>query len=646
MKVIRYLVVPIYKVPAITNKKVMEEILEQLIKESKLHKDIYSKLDVSAEKVSIFDDTVQLIERVQTQLTENENVDTNYVRLYTNHANTMLSQMPYRGHGDSSFINHQNDHWKSQNVDQFERHIYQNMWAQNQSLKFQIDFFEKIGNFNSNIVLVGANGSGKTLISEKLKEYLNNNGVVISAQRILLLPSFENVGNPTLTASKLKQEQTRIKTYKDQDHFHYINSEFEIVLKHLLAENIQAGNKFRKNALKNTEAELPIDSPEKTTLDLAFEIWNSLIDHRKLDCEDGINIKTYLDNGDSYASIQMSDGEKVLLYLIAQVLLAPKDGFIVIDEPEMYLHKTILNKLWNSLESRRTDCLFIYLTHDLDFATSRNLAKKIWIKSYTYPDFWEMENIQSNEIPEALLLELLGSRKNILFCEGIKGSLDEKLYSLLFPDYTITSVGSCFNVINHTKAFNKLTNVHTEAFGLIDSDHHSNERLDKIAEENIFSFNVSEVENLFLDENFLKFFAVTILSDESKIEEIKIEVLIELEREKELQISNYISTRINNIFTDSDLSKGNTLDKVKTNYNSFLDAIKIDDFYAEREAEINAVIFSNDYEKAISIFNNKGLKRIPSRHFGVTDFTDKCFKLINNHPEKIELFRKYFPEEL
>ncbi|GHV17087.1 hypothetical protein FACS1894169_11730 [Bacteroidia bacterium] len=83
--------------------------------------------------------------------------------------------------------------------------------------------------------------------------------------------------------------------------------------------------------------------------------------------KDGVNV---------YQPIQMSDGEKVLLFLIAQVLQAPKDGFIVVDEPEMYLHKTILKKLWDRLEKERPDCLFIYLTHDLDFATSGKSSER------------------------------------------------------------------------------------------------------------------------------------------------------------------------------------------------------------------------------------------------------------------------------
>src|SRR5690606_32503484 len=131
--------------------------------------------------------------------------------------------------------------------------------------------------------------------------------------------------------------------------------------------------------------------------------------------------------------------------------------------------------------------------------TSRT-AKKVWIKNFNFPNNWDIENIPDNELPENLLLELLGSRKNILFCEGKKGSIDEKIYNVLFPNFTITPVESCFDVINYTKSFNKLPNMTTKAFGLIDSDHHGNERLKALEPANIFSFSMTEPENLFLDE--------------------------------------------------------------------------------------------------------------------------------------------------
>lgn len=78
----------------------------------------------------------------------------------------------------------------------------------------------------------------------------------------------------------------------------------------------------------------------------------------------------------------MSDGERVTIYLLGQCLIAPNDMTIIIDEPEIHLHKSIMYRLWDKIEEFCPNKTFIYITHDLDFAASRKEATKIWVKSY------------------------------------------------------------------------------------------------------------------------------------------------------------------------------------------------------------------------------------------------------------------------
>lgn len=119
----------------------------------------------------------------------------------------------------------------------------------------------------------------------------------------------------------------------------------------------------------------------------------------------------------------MSDGERVIFYLIGQCLAARENGILVIDEPELHLHRVLQSRLWDAVESERADCLFVYLTHDLDFAVTRVNATKIWLKSYEN-NRWDWHLVPENEdIPERLLLEILGSRKPILFVEGDRKSV-------------------------------------------------------------------------------------------------------------------------------------------------------------------------------------------------------------------------------
>ncbi|MDA5132952.1 AAA family ATPase [Psychrobacter sp. ANT_H3] len=515
---------------------------------------------------------------------------------------------------------------------------------------FNLELFNKFNFFNNNIVAIGANGSGKSTLSAKLRDYLPDSAMIISAQKLLIIPVFKNVTNPIDTIKDLQESQsheksTRFKSVSDSNYSpetDLIKHEFKVLLSNLLSENNTLNNKYVHSVRNGEKCNVP-----ESKLFKAIEIWNSLIEHRILECSDGINI-TLKTKGDEsiYPAYQMSDGEKVVLYYIAHVLQAPQDGFIIVDEPEMYLHKTLLSKLWDILETEREDCIFIYLTHDLEFATSRNTAKKVWIKSFNHPDKWEIEDIPSNVLPEALLLKLLGSRKRILFCEGESGKIDEKIYNLLLPDFTITPVKTCFDVINYTKAFNELPNTTTEAFGLIDSDHHETDRLLSLKAQNVFSLNVSEVENLLFDEGFLKGFSKQMMCDEDVVSTIKSEVIAKLDNIKELQVANYISAKINYYFKSSHVSKGNTRENVKTHYANFTDNINIDEWHDTRESELQDIISSKDYDRALRVINDKGLKVIANRNFNIGNFQDRAINYLQFNQDSHQHLLKHLPSEL
>ena len=618
--------------------------IKNAIKELDIHRQGAIKLGCDEVIISVFDGIIALVTNLFYEAKQGE-LKINYLNQFQSNLEVILSLLPFRGQRDISFLDHQHIQWKDQIKNNIEQNI-SNISHQCNQIEFNRNFFAKIGYFEHNVVAIGANGSGKTTLSNKFKDYLQNNGVVISAQRILLVPNFESISNPTNTASELKQYQLMDKTNKFGGASQNLLQEFGIVLKNLLADNISAGNSYRKKAIESVDLGEVIENPESTNLDTTLKIWNSLIEHREINCEDGINITANSENVKSYPANHMSDGEKVMLYLIAQVLQAPQNGFIVVDEPEMYLHKTILKKLWDILEAERTDCIFIYLTHDLDFASSRFTAKKIWIRSFTYPEEWEIEEIPIDEIPEALMLELLGSRKNILFCEGEKGKIDEKVYSILFPELTITPVGSCFNVINHTKAFNKLRNVNTSAVGLIDSDHHDTGRLVKLKENKVYSFNVAEVENLFLDIEFIKILVENLLVEDDIVEYIKSDVIKEMDSKKVEQASHYVTSKVNYYFADSHVSKGNDLDQLNSNYNVFINTVSIPDWYNERIAELSIMVENSKYESVLRAFNNKGLRKIANHHFKISDFTDRSIKLLQSNNEAKQALVKYFPNEI
>lgn len=523
------------------------------------------------------------------------------------------------------------------------------------NFKTTYHFFKELHFFNENLVVVGANGSGKSTLISNLKQTISEKiGIVIPAQKLFIIPTFDSIPNYNSTLREYENYQLNYNNGKttysasQTDSIPYnetqrYGAEYKYVLKTLLAERQYIRNRYCDNVERGEEVNI---NDLSTKINKVIEIWNYLIEHRELFC-DGSNIKVRVkESQEEYPAHQMSDGEKNILYLIGRVLLASENAMIIIDEPEMYLHKAIINKLWDKLEKERKDCIFVYLTHDLDFASSRN-AKKHWIKSFTYPHTWEFEEIKENEISENLLMKLLGSRKKILFCEGKTNSLDTKIYEILFPNYTVTPVESCSKVIQYTRAFNKYPSKEAQAFGIIDRDFRTNEQIQKLQTEQVYLYDVAEIENLFLIEEFLQEFA-TYKKEEIDINKIKEEILKKMKDDKENQISNYVSSYINYVFSEKHLRNGRTLQEVKDHFTNFQNDIKIEDVYNTRKQEYEKILNDKDYSKAILIYNNKGLHNIVEKtlKYSNNSYRDKALEFLKKNDKAKKILIECFPARL
>lgn len=518
--------------------------------------------------------------------------------------------------------------------------------------------FKSIGYADRNTVIVGANGSGKTTLANKLKKVLNiEDGIVIPAQKLLVIPTFSNI--PTLKSERDPFTEYQKKIFDDkqtyssdkQDDFPYtLAKESSLEYRRVLALLIAERN-AKRNEFLDSKAEGSVFHREeiRSTIDVVMEIWNDLIPHRKmsLDADCNLMISYEKDGGaKTYEAYRMSDGERIILYLVGRVLQAPKNGLIIVDEPEIFLHRTVVDKLWDRLEAERRDCTFIYMTHDLQFATSR-VGVKSWIKSYEYPLGWDIQIICDNEIPEQLLMELLGSCKQILFCEGTSTtSLDKKIFDVLFPNYIIYPLESCKDVINYTKAYNAIPNTNAKAYGLVDSDFRSTKEINDLKANNIFSYHVAEVENVFLVESFLKAFQNHhhFCGD---VEEIKKGIVSMLERDKEAQCANYVSARIDYYYRMNHMAKGNTKDEVAKKVREFNSDIKIEEWYDKRMNELELYIQKKNYAKVIAVYNNKGLHAVVEKEFRLRDFHTYALNYLKVAPEEVlNGLRQLFPEEL
>ena len=117
---------------------------------------------------------------------------------------------------------------------------------------------------------------------------------------------------------------------------------------------------------------------------------------------------------------------------------------------------------------------------------------------------WDYELIESNEsFPEEAYMEILGSRKPILFIEGTDtNSIDSKLYPFIFPDYLVKPMGGCQKQSRQTKAFGQLKDFHTlDSKGIVDRDRRTQGEINHLREQHIYVPDVAEVENLLMIED-------------------------------------------------------------------------------------------------------------------------------------------------
>lgn len=295
-------------------------------------------------------------------------------------------------------------------------------------VEFQFDEFKSI-------VLLGANGSGKTRLSVWIENKYDNVHR-ISAQKSLTMP--EEV-RPTTRERAIEEflyggssiDKHWLKTFGKNNYrwgnnpATFLLNDFDKLLTLLHTEEYEACVEFKDQFELGKDIAKPV-----TKLDIIQNIWEEVLPHRKLKKRAG-KIEVYSKDkpSDFYNASQMSDGERLVFYFIGEVICAPDNSIIVIDEPENHLHKSIIKKLWDKIENVRPDCKLIYLTHDLDFAISRNNAKLIWLKSYEGNEVWDYEVIENVEnIPKEIYLEIIGSRSPILFIEGDKSSHDYYIY--------------------------------------------------------------------------------------------------------------------------------------------------------------------------------------------------------------------------
>lgn len=542
------------------------------------------------------------------------------------------------------------------------------LWDRERRIDMKIRIPDIEGNINyienkKSIVLIGANGAGKTRMSIWIDE--NNPDINIhriSAQKSLNLPQMVSpteiqmaeeeflYGTSNDNKEWLKQYGKKSSRWGNSPETYLLN-DYEKLMQFLMTENYEKSIEYREKH-KNGQEEFDND----TRLEKIKEIWEDVILHRKIKICAGKIETSNRNEDDYYNGCEMSDGERAIFYFIGEVLCAKENSLIIIDEPENHLHKSILVRLWNAIECSRPDCMFLYITHNLDFASSRINSQIVWVKEFFVEDGWKYDLLDDINSSDSLKLEIMGNRQKVLLVEGTASkSIDRKLYSKVYPEFNIIPMESCNAVVQTTKAYNQTNNLHYEEVkGIIDRDRRDEEEIAKLKKNNIFVPKVAEIENLFLITDVIRIVAEK--QDKSEIEEIICEVQNKtfefLNSKIEEQALLFVKQKSQNYIVKKINEQVSTIEEYKIKLSELISVGDLQSMYDQEIEKMNKIIEERNYLAALRVINNKGLlpyTQLPNKFGWKKDYYIDYVLLLLEKKDTVsnelkEIFRQYIAE--
>jgi len=486
------------------------------------------------------------------------------------------------------------------------------------------------------LVVIGANGSGKTRFGIRLEDANQTHMPVhrLSAQKALTIPEFAPVKNLEQAQKDLlfgRSDEHASLNRKTQDRWGgnpatFLLSDYEKLLSLLFAKDAERDRNHTDQTRQRAEY-IPVpDSP----IDKIIRVWGYLMPQRTISFGDG---KVMVGKGlpSEYHAKEMSDGERVTLYLIGQCLCAPAGSMLIVDEPELHLHRSLMDKLWNKVEELCPDMTIVYITHDLDFAASRAGARKLWIQNYSTAGWNWIDVPTDEELPEALVLEIIGNRKPLLFCEGERGGLDHTIYQLCFPHLHVVPRGSSDKVVEATKALRNNHALHTfSANGIVDRDVRSDGEVASLEKHGIHVLKFAEVENLLCMEVLVATVATQLARDPgTAIADVTRYVLGAMTSELDSQVVLHAARRVR--YHLSCYSPA-TLDKpgVQQGVANLLATLDVNTVLQEAHTRLTAAIASGQLNELLKVYNRKSMADQISTCFGLKhgEYTAMVLRLL------------------
>ncbi len=449
------------------------------------------------------------------------------------------------------------------------------------------------------LTLIGANGSGKTRFMDSMIETCRSSAYVLSALEAFY-PQRKHSSLPSSIDAIYSEYLSRIPYLRDD-----LLSEFDKLMFLLFNDECAALLEQKSSGQYGEHT----DNSTPTRLDKLIALWQQIFPENQILRQAGRLMFFTAAGKDSVSALRLSRGERAALYYIAGVLYAPQRADIFIDSPTLFLHPAILNAFWNSVEQLRPDCRFIYNTYDVDFVNTRTEGVCIWVRSYDATHHtWDYRILNPGQLSDDLMLALVGTRKPILFIEGDAiHSLDARLYTLIFADYTVRPLASCNKVIEATRAFGDLEALHhLRGRGIVDRDRRTEREVEYLRGKNILVPEVAEIENLFLLESVIKIMAeIRGRNPENVFKRVQQNIQAQWEERLQEQALMHVRHRVKRLAECRIDGRFNNLAELQRHIRQLPQILNADGQYQQIEQEFRQMAKQHDYAGILKVFNHK-----------------------------------------
>ncbi len=478
----------------------------------------------------------------------------------------------------------------------------------------------------SSAYFCGANGSGKTRLAVYMEDSLGLKAHRISAHRAQQLnPEVAKISersalaglkigvpNPSLSNPKGHRSGNRWR----QKPANSLLNDFDFLVQALYAE--QANTALKSHTRARAQDFGPVNP---TKFEKLCAIWERLLPKRKL-LVSGDDIRVSIPDIDAtFTASEMSDGERAIFYLVGQVLMADNDSVLIIDEPELHIHRSIMARLWDELEAARLDCAFVFITHDLEFSASR-VGQKFVILEYGPAQTWKIEPATDlTGFGKELETLILGSRHRVLFVEGTQSSLDQAIYRWCFPGWLVIPRGSCEDVIHSVATMRKnaaLTRL--ACSGIVDADDRTPEEIERLHRLGIAVLPVAEIENIVLlpavSRAIAKHEGYADEELEQRLQALQNAVFEHVRNTAGIQsaVIRYCKRRVHRLLRGITLTECSRVEDVTSNYQDQIASVDVAKIAEEAHNQLARAIEDENITDLLSHYDNKGLFALAARH--------------------------------